>query len=201
MKIKNLNKLKYPNLELQIFKLYYKKKFFNPKSEIKSTQILLNKIANIIYLYHITNKTILFVGFPPNFTKILKKTKHILVPEFMWQNNMFNFTHYNKKTKIPKNIFKLQTKLKKKVDLIVINNLNINKIAFKESYLARIPAITITKTLNISKVEFGYNSTSSYDFFTEKEKSTHFLYLFIKTILIRAKKYCKKTILLKKRKT
>ena len=191
MKIKKLNKLKYPNLELQILKLYNKKKTFNPKIEIKLTEILLNKIANIIYFYHITNKTILFLGFPKDLTKILKTTKHILIPEFMWQNNMFNFTNYNKKTKIPKNIFKLQTKLKKKADLIIINNKNVHKIAFKESYLARIPAITITPEINISKIKSSYNSASSYNFFAEKEENTYFLYLLIKTILVRAKKYSK----------
>lgn len=195
MKIKRLRNLKYSNLKLQIFKLYKRKKDFNPKIEIKLTEILLNKIANVIYLYHITNKTILFIGFPNNFTKILKRTKHILVPEFMWQNNMFNLDNHNKKVKIPKNIFKLQKKLKKKVDLIVINNLTTNKNIYKESYLARIPTITITKEINISSVESGYNSTNNYNFVTEKEENTHFLYLFIKTILIRAKKYSKKRIL------
>ena len=190
MKLQKLQKFKSPNLELQILKLYSKKKNFNQKTEIKLTEILLNKIANIIYLYHITNKTILFLGFPKNFTKILKTTKHIVVPEFMWQNNMFNnnVISNNKKTKIPKNIFKLQTKLKKKVDLIVINNLDSNQIAFKESYLARIPAITITKKFDISKIKSNYNSSGSYHFFTEKEKNTNFFYLFLKTVIVRAKK-------------
>ncbi len=188
MKLKKLKKLKYPNLELQIFKLYSKKKVFNSKTEIKQTEVLLNKIANVIYLYHVTGKTILFLGFPKDFIKILKTTKHILVPEFMWQDNMFNFTSNNKKTKIPKNIFKLQMKLRKKVDLTVINNLKINLIAFKESYLARIPSITITKEIDISRIKSNYNSTNSYNFFAEKEENINFFYSFIKTILMRAKK-------------
>ncbi len=188
MKLKKLKKLKYPNLELQIFKLYSKKKVFNSKTEIKQTEVLLNKIANVIYLYHVTGKTILFLGFPKDFIKILKTTKHILVPEFMWQDNMFNFTSNNKKTKIPKNIFKLQMKLRKKVDLTVINNLKINLIAFKESYLARIPSITITKEIEISRIKSNYNSTNSYNFFAEKEENINFFYSFIKTILMRAKK-------------
>ena len=188
MKLKKLKKLKYSNLELQIFKLYSKKKSFNQKNEIKLTEILLNKIANIIYLYHVKNKTILFLGFPNNFTKTLKTTKHILVPEFMWQNNMFNFVSSNKKTKIPKNIFELQTKLKKKVDLIVINNLSTNSLAFKESYLTRIPAITVTDKVDISKIRSSYNSTGSYNFFSEKKENTNFFYLFIKTVLMRAEK-------------
>jgi hypothetical protein len=191
MKLNKYKKLKYPNLELQIYKLYSKKKDFNPKIEIKLTEILLNKIANIIYLYHVSNKTILFLGFPNSLTKILKTTKHINVPEYMWQNNMFRFSNNNNnsKTKTPKNIFKLQTKLKKKVDLIVINNLEINMNAFKESYLARIPAITITKKLDFSKTKLNYyNSTGSYHLITEKKNNVNFIYLFIKTILLKAKK-------------
>ena len=187
MKLKKLKKLKYSNLELQIFKLFRKKKNFNSQTEIKSTEILLNKIANIIYLYHITNKTILFIGFPTDLTKTLKLTKHILIPEFMWQNNMFNLTKNSKKTKTPKNIFNLQTKLKKKVDLVVINNLDINLTAFKESYLARIPAITITKEINISKMKSNYNTIGSYHFFSEKQENTNFFNLFIKTILQKTK--------------
>lgn len=190
MKLKKLKKSKYPNLELQIFKLYSKKKKFNPKTEVKLTEILLNKIANIIYLYHTTNKTILFLGFPSNFENILKTTKHLLVPEFMWQNNMFttNTSFSNKKTKPPKNIYKLKTKLRKKIDLIVINNLDTNAIAFKESYLARIPAITLTKKLDVSKIKSNYNSTGSYNFFAEKSENTNFFYLFLKTVILRAKK-------------
>ena len=196
MKLKKLKKSKYPNLELQIVKLYSKKKNFNPKTKIKLTETLLNKIANITYLYHVTGKTILFLGFPTNFNKILKTTKHLLVPEFMWQNNMFsnktNFSNLNKKAKIPKNIFKLKTKLKNKVDLIIINNVNKNKIAFKESYLARIPAITLTEKLEISKIKSNYNSAGSYNFFAEKKENTDFFFLFLKTVLLRAKKYNQK---------
>lgn len=98
-----LIKSKYPNLELQIVKQYSKKKIFNPKTELKLTEVLLNKIANVIYLYHVTGKTILFLGFPENFNKILKSTKHLLVPEFMWQNNMLSnnisFSNNDKKSK------------------------------------------------------------------------------------------------------
>lgn len=192
MKIQKLKKSKYPNLELQIVKLYSKKKTFNPKIEIKLTEVLLNRIANILYLYHITGKTIVFLGFPTNFNKILEKTKHLLVPEFMWQNNMFNnngkLTNKNRKTKIPKNMFKLKTKLRKKVDLIIINNIEKNNIAFKESYLARIPVITLSEKLEITKIKSSYNSTGSYNFFTEKKENKNFFVLFIKSILLRAKK-------------
>lgn len=187
MKLKKLKKSKYSNLNLQILKLFSKKKNFNSKTEINLTKILLNKIGNIVYLYHVTNKTILFVGFSTKFTKLLKTTKHILVPEFMWQNNIFNMPNNNKKVETPKNILKLQTKLNKKVDLVIINNLNINKTSLRESYLAGIPTITISEKINIAKMRSNYNSTGSYNLFSEKAENNNFFYLFVKTILTRAK--------------
>lgn len=188
MKLKKLEKAKYSNLEIEILKLYSKKKILNSKTEIRLTEVILSKIANIIYTYYITNKTILFLGFPRNFTEVLKTTKHIIVPEFVWQNNMFSFANYNKRANVPKNIFKLHTKLKKKVDLIVINNLDTNTTALKESYLAGIPAIIISKKINISHTKLSYNSTGSYTFFTEKSENINFFYKFIKTILKKANK-------------
>lgn len=194
MKLKNLKKSKrYPNLELQVTKLYSKKKNFKPKTEIKLTEILLSKIANIIYLYHVTGKTILFIGFPISFNENLKTTKHFIIPEFLWRNNMFNppinSSNRSKNTKIPKTIFKLKTKLKKKVDLIVINNVDKNKMALKESYLTKVPSITLTEKHKITENKFSYNSISSYNFFSEKEENKNFFFLFVKTVLLRAKKF------------
>ena len=187
MKLKKLKKSRYSNLRLQIFKLFSKKKTFNSKTEIKLTKVLLNKIGNIIYLYHITNKTILFVGFSTKFTKLFKATKHIFIPEFMWQNNMFNKPNQSKKIETPKNILQLQTKLSKKVDLVIINNLEINKTPSRESYLAGIPTITISEKINIAKIKSSYYSTGSYHLFSEKAENNNFFYLFLKTILVRAK--------------
>ena len=199
MKLKKLKKSKYPNLELQTVKLRSKKQKLNPKAEIKLTETLLSKIANVIYLYHVTGKTILFLGLPTNFNKVLKKTKHLFVPEFMWQTNMFdnnttNTLKNSKKSKIPKNILKLKKRLRKKVDLVIINDKDKNHIAFKESYLARIPVIYLTESLEITDKKYSYTSTCSYNFFAEKKENTNFFFLFLKTVLLRAKK-CNKKLL------
>lgn len=190
MKLKKIETSIYPNLELRIGTLYRKKKTFNSKTEIKHAEILLNKIANIVYLYHITGKTILFLGFPSSFNGILKATKHLSVPEFMWQNNMFSCKSSvaNKKARVPKNVLKLKTKLRKKVDLIVINNTENNNIAYRESYFARIPAIALTKELEVVKIRLSYHSTGSYNFFAEKEENKNFFFTFIRSVLLRAKK-------------
>jgi len=72
--------------------------------------------------------------------------------------------------------------------LIVINNIYKNKIAFKESYLARIPAITLTEQQDITQLKSSYNSTGSYTFFAEKEENLKFFFIFLKSVLLRAKK-------------
>lgn len=203
MKLKKLKKSKFPNLELQIVKLYSRKKEFNPKTEIKLTETLLSKIANITYLYHVTGKTILFVGFPTNFNKVLKATKHLFVPEFMWQNNMLSRNTTNvfkkgKKSRIPKNILNLKTRLRKKIDLVIINNEDKNNYALKESSLARIPVISSINGLGIAKKQSSNTSTARYNFFAEKKENSNFFFLFIKTVLLRAKK-CNRKLLLNKK--
>lgn len=197
MKLHKLKKSKFPNLELQIIKQFRNKKELTLIFGIKLIKTLFNKIANVIYLHHVTGKTILFLGFPTNFSKILKTTKHLLVPEFMWQNNMLsnntNLSNKDRKTKIPQNVLKLKTKLRKKVDLIIVNNVDKNKMVLKESYLAQIPAIILTEDLDIAKLRSSYSSTGSYNFFAEKEGNKNFFFLFLKSVLLRAKKCNKKT--------
>lgn len=191
MKLKKLKKSKHLFLQLQILKLFSKKKSFNNKAMLKSTELLLNKIAKIIYHYNITNKTILFLGFPETFSKNLKNTKHLLIPQFMWFNGLFsnNVSILNKsKTKLPKNLIKLILKLKKKADLIIIYGLNDNLLALKESYLARIPAITLNEKQNILHLKSAYSSTGSYNFFIEKSENTQKIFSFIGAILEQAKK-------------
>lgn len=191
MKLKKLKKSKHLFLQLQILKLFSKKKYFNDRTLWKSTEILLNKIAKIIYQYHVENKTILFLGFPEHFSKVLKNTKHILVPKFMWFNGLIsnNTTFLNKpKTKLPKNLIKLILKLKKKPDLIIIYGLNDNLLALKESYLARIPAITFdTKEKSLNQ-KSTYSSTGSYDFFIEKSENSQKIFSFINAVVTQAKK-------------
>jgi len=192
MKLKKLAKSKHFFIQFQILKLYSRKKTFNSKTTVKSTEILLNKIANVIYRYHIADKKILFLGFPCSFSKTLKNTRHLLIPKFMWfhglLSNKVSQNHNGKKAKIPKNIFKLILKLKEKPSLIFVYNLNDNLTAIKESYLAKIPVITISKKLNILNVKSTYESMGSYNFLIEKTKNTSFLFSFIKTVINQAKK-------------
>lgn len=197
MKLKKLNKSKHLFLQLQILKLFSKKILFNNQTLLKSTELLMNKIAKIIYHYHVENKTILFLGFPEHFSKILKNTKHILIPKFMWYSGLFsnNTAFLNKHTtKLPKNFIKLILKLKKKADLIVIYGLNDNMLALKESYLARIPAITLNEKEDILNQKSAYSSTGSYNFFVEKNENSQKIFSFLGAVIIQAKKSKKNKI-------
>ena len=191
MKLKRVKKPRNKLLQLQILKLRYKKKSYDFNVNLKQMEINLHKISNVIYKYHIADKKILFLGFPNNFNKTLKNTKHILIPEFVWfdgmLSNRISFIN-NSIKKIPKSIFRLMLQLKKKLDLIVIYNLNENSTAIKEGYLTRIPVITVSKQLDIFNLKTTYDSIGNYNFINEKSENNSLFFSFIKATLNRAKK-------------
>lgn len=138
-----------------------------------------------------TNKKILFLGFPSNFSKTLKATKHALIPRSVWFDGMLSNRNSGVNSsvkKIPKNTFKLVSKLKKKLDLVVIYNLNKNSTAIKESYLARIPLITLSEKFNILDFKTTYESAGNYDSINERLENSSLFFSFIKTTLNRAKR-------------
>jgi ribosomal protein S2 len=192
MKIKRYNnKL----IQLQILKLYYKKKSYNFKTSLKQMEVHLNKISNIIYKYHITDRKILFIGFPENFAKILHNTKHLQIPESIWFNGMLSnrtLTSSNSQTitkkqaKIPMSIHQLLLKLKKKLDLVIVYNLNSNATAIEESYVSRIPVITLSKDLNILATNSTYKSPGNFNLVNEKIMNNNIFYSIISTSLRRA---------------
>ena len=192
MKLKKLKKSKHMLTKIQILKLSYKNVFFDLKTAPKSTEVLLNKIANIIYTYHVVGHQILFLGFPKNFSNALLNTKHILIPEFAWFDGMLNNNiaprnRKNEKTKIPKDFSKLTLKLKEKAKLIIIYDFTEDDSIIKESYFAQIPVITISKKFDIFNNKYFYSSTGSYNFFFERTENTFFFFSFIKTVLTKAK--------------
>lgn len=196
MKLKKLKKSNYISLKLQILKLSYKKKQFNQDLILKSTEILLNKITNIIFRYNSANKRILFIGFPDDFNKILIGSKHLAIPEFMLfngilLNNNTLLSTKNNKNRVPKNIFKLTLKLKNKADLIVTHNLTNELILLKETYLNTIPVITLNSTQDILNNKAAYEATGNYHFCFEKKENQQFLFSLIRTLIITSNKYKK----------
>lgn len=191
MKLKRIKKPQHRLLELQILKLCYKKKSYNFGTHLKQMEIQLRKISDVIYKYHIMDKKILFLGFPVNFNETLKNTKHILIPESVWVDGMLSnrTSSINSSVKkTPKSVFKLMLKLEKKLDLVVIYNLNKSSTAIKESYLARTPAITFSKKSDTFDLETTYDSIGNYSFINEKLENKNFFLSFIKSTLNRAKR-------------
>jgi len=177
MKLKKLKKDKQQVTQLQILKLTYQKKSFFSKQESTRTKILLNQILKIIFEYNSNNKKIMFLGFPKQFYKTLKNTKHMQIPELInnriWENQKSNI----KKTKQSKNITKFTQKLKKKADLIVINNSANSELLVRKSYLSHTPIIILNKKLQIS------NKTLDYNFPIQKSTNSNIFFSLLKYIL------------------
>jgi ribosomal protein S2 len=188
-----INKYNNKLVQLQILKLYYQKN--NSKTSLKQIEVHLNKISNIIYKYHITNKKILFVGFPKSFSAVLKDTKHLSIPESVWFNGMLtnrtinssspqNFT--KKQMRLPVNVHQLLLRLRKKLDLVIVYNLGSKATAVEESYINRIPVITISKGLDILDSNATYKAPGDYSFVDEKRANNNVFYSIIQTTLSRA---------------
>lgn len=182
-------------IQLQILKLHYKEKSYNFKTSLKQTEIHLNKISNIIYKYHITDKKMLFIGFPKDFEKILASTKHLVLPEYVWFNGMLSNrtllpansqTITKKRARMPMNIHQLLLKLKKKLDLVIVYNLSDKATAIKESYISRVPVIALSGNLDRIDGNATYKSPGSFNFIEEKIAHNNIFYSILKTTLRRA---------------
>ena len=151
-------------LNLQILKakiyeksVYYEKSFF--EMEEKFTQFKMALI--IIYSYHFSNQTVLFVGVPNKLISTLMKMKHrhIFLPSNIWlkgiftnKNSIRRYLKYQKlkKTKLTTNkINKLLTVTKIPKLIVIINHL-INPVVINEIYKLRFPVIS----LNFNKLIF-----------------------------------------------
>ena len=182
-----MQKIKKPTnklLQLQILKLGYKKKLHNFGGDLKQIEKNLYKIFNIIYKFHSADKKILFLGFPTDFRKALKNTKHVLIPKFAWFDGILSnrnlFINHPPKN-ISRNIFKLILKLEKKLDLIVISNLNESSNAIKESYVARITTV-------ILNFKITNDSAGSCNFINEKLEENSFFFSLVRSVLNRNEK-------------
>ena len=202
MKIEKNTKYKNKILKLKIIqtKIFNSKQYKN-NIKLEETKIRLKKIFQIIYQYHIFNKKILFIGVQNNknfkLKNLLKKTKHVLIPNSIWirgaiSNKKSCFKHISNNPKFVNNkISELLFKLKKNFDLIVvfdeINNFNI----INESYIARIPVITLNSNLSLYNNKVSYKIFGNFQFLYKK-KENNFFYLLLISVLKKGNKYKKK---------
>lgn len=179
MKIEKTNRL---IAQYNFLKLTYKKKSFDSGTEFIATQVLLNKIANIIHNYHISKKKILFVGFPKELTDILQKTEHAQIPTVFLNSISDNSVNQNN-TKTPKKISQLILSLKKKTDLIIIYNSNLKLDTLKKSYLYKTPILIISKKFQIYKISEAPMSKKDYNFSVERIENINYFYSLIQIIM------------------
>jgi ribosomal protein S2 len=175
MKIKKIRLKKYNLIQLYLLKYQtYKPIIQNIKSNfihltfIDQIQLYIKHAFYVIYQYHVSGKTILFVGLPntkqKNIFKILKLSKHYFIPESIWINGLLSnrtsiFRHLKytfKKQDLVMNLLSI----KKTPNLIVIFNPSKELNTILESYKLNIPVITLgTDTVSQSMATYKIPGT------------------------------------------
>jgi ribosomal protein S2 len=193
MKINKIKSYNYKLLKLKLIKTKVYKKNHNNFTKIEDVSNRLKKALHIIYKYHINNKKILFIGTPVDidikFQKLLKNTKHVLIPESFWINGLitnqtscFKYLSKNKEV-IDKKMSEILFKIKNKSDLIVILDTLSNSTALTEGHLTRIPVISLNCNINISEIKSSYKVTGNFKF--KKKKIRDFFFYSILTAIIK----------------
>jgi ribosomal protein S2 len=181
-----LYKLELIKLKLIQSEIYNKTQKKN-NIKIEDIEYRLKKPLQIIYKYHLFKKRILFVGTPlyimdQKLKELLKN--HFIIPESIWLNGVITnkisfFKHikkHNKKYKITKNL---------NIDLIVLLNEPSNINVLNESYLSRIPVISLNSDLNIQNNQPSYKIPGNFQCSNDKTPENVF-YLILFAILKKA---------------
>jgi ribosomal protein S2 len=207
MKIRKIKKFQYTLLKLNLIKSQiYKKKIqknhyddvLNIKTEL--IELHLKKALQIIYKYHMNKKKILFIGIPQNFqkkfSKILKNTKHVAIPQSIWVNgilsNRYAISRFlclkrqknlKKKNWLQNKIIYFLISVIKQPDLIVIFNPNLEKNALNESYKLKLPIVTFDNNLYFN-TKFFYKIPGNFQQIYKKPQ--HAILLILASILKKA---------------
>lgn len=184
MKLNKINLYKSKILKLKLIQTKIYKKNYNNFIKIEDISSRLKKALHIIYNYHINNKRIVFIGTPINisykFKKLLKKTKHIIIPESIWISGLFTnqetcLKHLTKNLKFTNNkTSKTLFQLEKKIDLIVILDFNSNKEAINEAYLTKIPLIFLNCDFKALNNNLIYKIPGNFKFTKKKIRDMFF---------------------------
>jgi ribosomal protein S2 len=193
MKIKKIEQHSTKLMKLKILqtKIYDKKQYLT-NNKIEDIEYRLKKIFYIVYKYHIFNKRILFVGLPSTMnskiTNLLKSSKHISIPENIWvrgaiSNKKACFKHISKHNKTSSTkISELIFQLKKSIDLVIFFEKSANPDVLNESYISRIPVISISNNLDIQNVKASYKVSGNFHFDNKKVLDNFFYSLLFATL-------------------
>ena len=179
MKIKRRVAFKNKLLKLQLLET----KALDKKSYLKLEDIeyKLKNVSHIIHKYNISGKSILFVGIPTKIGTQIRRLignndRHIFLPASLWvkgilSNKKFNVgslskTNLNDKERVSRLISKIKTK----VELVVVLNGDLSDGVLAESYISRKPTIFLNKSSDMKNnsdyivpVDLEFKSRQSYE--------------------------------------
>jgi hypothetical protein len=190
-----IEKLQYNNYKLLRFNLIkskiLKRPHYQKNIKLDDIEMRLKKALYLIYLYHINNKRILFVGNPLNInkeiTKLLRNTKHIFIPKSAWiagviTNKNSSFKSIFKKEDNINKLSQIILKLKNKSNLVVIMDKRLDEKALEESYSYRLPVILLNSDLNPFDQKSSYKIPGNFTFSKNKLKNNFFYSLLLSTL-------------------
>ena len=190
--MKKINLYKNKLIKLKLIQTRIYKKNYNNFIKIEDISSRLKKALHIIYNYHMSNKRIVFIGTPLNvsykFKKLLKTTKHILIPESIWVPGLLTnqetcFKHFTRNPKSNENkTSKILFQLKKKIDLIIVLNFIYNQEAINEAYLSRIPSISLNCDLDVLNNISSYKIPGNFKFTKKKIRDVIFYSILVATL-------------------
>ena len=161
-------------LKYQIYK-NYNKYFFN--ENIENLTIEIKQALKIIYLYHVKNKKILFIGLPYN-KQLSNQLNHFFISKKIYLKKMMSNSTYLFKT----------IHLPKTPDLIVFNNTSDKDLTILNTLKKSNIPVVLFKNLNKFSNDF-YNVNGS----LKNKKIKKFYFFLIFSVLT---KYIKTTLLL-----
>nr|YP_009329920.1 ribosomal protein S2 [Didymosphenia geminata]API83111.1 ribosomal protein S2 [Didymosphenia geminata] len=183
--------------QIKLFKLnFIKSKVYNTTHKnqniaLEDIESRLKKAIYIIYLYHVNNKKIMFVGNPLHINEsmsfILRESKHIFLPKSSWiagtltNQKSFISTLLKKNIKLNK-LSKQIVLLEQKSDLIVIMDSTVDSLVVEESYISRVPTIVLNSSLNPFMSKASFKVPGNFIFSKQKLKNNFFYSLVLATL-------------------
>lgn len=189
MKLRRISKKSPKKLvQLQNYKYYYKNRPFDDKIDAIKVKTVIFDMLNLIYKFNKINKRILFLGFPDKFSRDLKSTNHISVPNYLWfhgllSKNSIRIETNSRNKKKPKTVFTSTSGLKKKPDLVVVSCSKEPQTVIEESYAARLPLILINEKLSIL-----LNKTTPSKSRQEETAIIRFIYSLLNSVIYKQKR-------------
>ena len=163
MKVKHVYKNQNKLIKLQLLKTKsYKKNYFFKSLKIEDIEYRFIKGLKIIYKYNVSRKKLFFFN---NYKKIEVKLKNLLIQTTHTYTSKFLRTNSSNK---------------KRNNLIIILNKQINKNDIKKNYNTKIPTIFIGSSLSNFNFSLNYKILGNFVF---KKNQNFFFFILLNSII------------------